>query len=163
MKLISCKIFVLGSMGVTCFRLRCRTVNTKTLFKTGRFVFRLFSDFFIFQFFFSIWLYPSHLLITSLQYSACIVSQVMRSCASPLCKIKLICCFYALEPFLVDTNMTIVCADWNHNGSCLAIAGKQPLSAVADGGDQGGKKSSSNTNAIQFFSHTGEARLFLSF
>ena len=59
--------------------------------------------------------------------------------------------------------MTIVCADWNHNGSCLAIAGKQPLSAAADGGDQGGKKSSSNTNAIQFFSHTGEARLFFEF
>ncbi len=50
-----------------------------------------------------------------------------------------------VEPVLIDTNMTIVCADWNHNGSCLAVAGKQ-----APSGDE--KKN----NVIQFFSHSGE-------
>ena len=49
------------------------------------------------------------------------------------------------EPVLIDTNMTIVCAAWNHNGSCLAVAGKQAPSAEE-------KKN----NVIQFFSHNGE-------
>ncbi|XP_075255210.1 WD repeat-containing protein 35-like [Convolutriloba macropyga] len=57
------------------------------------------------------------------------------------------------EPFLIDTNMTIVCADWNHNGSCLAIAGKQTPNSAE--GDQK-KAASANSNVIQFFSHNGE-------
>ena len=51
---------------------------------------------------------------------------------------------------LIDTNMTIVCAAWNHNGSCLAVAGKQAPSAE-----------DKKNNVIQFFSHNGEVSHFL--
>lgn len=53
--------------------------------------------------------------------------------------------FFPLDPILLDTGMTIMCAQWDHVGSVLAIAGSQRLGP----GDK-------EINVVQFYNPFGE-------
>lgn len=52
-------------------------------------------------------------------------------------------------PVLVDTGMTIVDGQWNHNGSIVAVAGSLMITGI-DGDKE--------CNVVQFYTPFGEVR-----
>ncbi|MCL4131009.1 UNVERIFIED_CONTAM: hypothetical protein GTU68_000378, partial [Idotea baltica] len=50
------------------------------------------------------------------------------------------------QPVLIDTGMSVVACQWNHNGSVIAVAGKLQLTATAD----------KDCNVVQFYTPFGE-------
>ena len=51
--------------------------------------------------------------------------------------------FYLIEPIIMDCQMEIVCAQWNHDGSILAIGGIQV-------------NEDKESNIVQFFNPWGQ-------
>lgn len=54
-----------------------------------------------------------------------------------------------LDPVLIDTGMNVVCIQWNHCGSVLAVAGS--LKATSQDKD---------VNIVQFYTPFGEVKIF---
>jgi hypothetical protein len=57
-------------------------------------------------------------------------------------------CWHSV-PILIDTGMTVVSAQWNHNGSVIAVAGRLQLAAAVD----------KDCNVVQFYTPFGEVSL----
>ncbi|RXG72345.1 WD repeat-containing protein 35 [Armadillidium vulgare] len=62
------------------------------------------------------------------------------------CEGQKICIVYEDEPVLIDTGMTVVSCQWNHNGSVIAVAGSLQLSESAE----------KECNVVQFYTPFGE-------
>jgi len=60
-----------------------------------------------------------------------------------------ICISQNLDPVLIDTGMNVVCIQWNHCGSVLALAGSLK-----------GTSPDKDVNVVQFYTPFGEVKIF---